>query len=64
MSTDNEQYQPTLSMEQQLKLEQVRRELEACNDVAKLRELFLGCMRMQMLKQNVFAEMMKQDFTR
>ena len=64
MSHDNDQHQPTLSMEQQLKLEQVRRELEACNDVAKLRELLLGCMRMQMLKQNVFAEMMKQDFTR
>jgi hypothetical protein len=51
-------------MEQQFKLEQVRWELENCNDVAKLRALLLGCMRMQMLKQNVFAEMMKQGFTR
>ena len=64
MSTDNEQYQPQLTMEQQFKLEQTRWELENCNDVAKLRALLLGCMRMQMLKQNVFAEMMKQDFTR
>ena len=64
MSTDNEQYQPTLTIEQQFKLEQARWELEACNDLAKLRELVLGCMRMQMLKQNVFAEMMKQGFTR
>jgi hypothetical protein len=58
------QIPPQLSMEQELKLDTLRRQLDKCDDVATLREYCLGAMRMNMMRGNMFKEIMKQDFTR
>jgi hypothetical protein len=55
---------PQLSIEQQLRLERFRRQLEDCDDVVKLREYCMGAIRMNMMRGNMFNEIMKQGFTR
>jgi hypothetical protein len=56
------QIPPQLSMEQELKLDTLRRKLDKCDDMATLREYCLGAIRMNMMRGNMFNEIMKQGF--